>query len=54
MMSLVAAEQSRNLYLYLVRPFPIEQEVHRRYAKWLPCSAAFREIRGRKVMVMLC
>ena len=36
MMSLVAAEQSRNLHLYLVKAIPIEQEVQITYTKWLP------------------
>ena len=31
MMSLVLAEQNRNLHLYLIRVSPIEQEVHKTY-----------------------
>ena len=44
MMSLVLAEQNRNLHLCLVMVIPIEQEVHRMYTKWLPLRAVQREI----------
>ena len=44
MMSLVLAEQNRNLHLYLIRVIPIEQEVHRTYTKWLPLRVVQREI----------
>ena len=48
MMSLVLAEQSRNLHLYLVRVIPIEQEAHTVYTKWLPMRVVQREIQGCK------
>ena len=48
MMSLVLAEQSLNLHLYLVRVIPIEQEVHRTYTKWLPLRVVQLEILGCK------
>ena len=44
MMSLVLAEQNRNLLLYLIRVIPIEQVVHRTYTKWLPLRVVQREI----------
>ena len=44
MMSLVFAEQNRNLHLYLIRVIPIEQEVHRTYTKWPPLRVVQGEI----------
>ena len=44
MMSLVLAEQNRNLHLSLIRMVPIEQEVYRTYTKWLPLRVVQREM----------